>query len=179
LDEILRLADLRPEILFALVGSEGEGSIEVEAAERANVRVVPWQAPGTLSAWLAAADVLLIPPSRAPLEQFRTCVLPLKLFAYFAAGRPILAPIAPDTSELLRYGDNALLVPPGRPELASAALDRILNEPGLAARLSEGARRSAETLTWDHRAEKIAAFLEARLSARGSRTAGGSRVNDG
>ena len=33
-----------------------------------------------------------LPASRAPLEQFRNCVLPLKLFAYLAAGRPILAP---------------------------------------------------------------------------------------
>ena len=73
-------------------------------------------------------------------------MLPLKLFAYLAAGRPILAPDAPDTAELLRDGDNALLVPPGRPELAAAALDRILGEPGLAERLSqqcpERARRS-------------------------------------
>ena len=99
-----------------LVGSEGEGPVEAEAAALGNVRIVPWQAPGSLPAWLAAADVLLIPPSRAPLEQFRNCVLPLKLFAYFAAGRPILAPAAPDTAELLADGENALLVPPGRPD---------------------------------------------------------------
>lgn len=165
IDELLRLADLRPDILFVLVGSEGRGPIEAEAGMRANVRVVPWQAPGALPAWLAAADVLLVPPSRAPLAQFRNCVLPLKLFAYLAAGKPILAPVAPDTAELLTDDENALLVAPGRPDLASAALDRILREPGLAARLSANARRSADALTWDHRAEKIAAFLEARLNA--------------
>jgi glycosyltransferase involved in cell wall biosynthesis len=165
LDELLRLAALRPDILFVLVGSEGHGPVEAEAASLGNVRIVPWQAPGDLPAWLAAADLLLIPPSRAPLEQFRNCVLPLKLFAYFAAGKPILAPVAPDTAELLEDGENALLVPPGRPDLASAALDRILGEPGLAARLAEGARRSAEGLTWDKRAEKIEAFLTARHKA--------------
>ena len=122
---------------------------------------MPWQAPGDLPAWLAAADVLLIPPSRAPLEQFRNCVLPLKLFAYFAAGQPILAPAAPDTAELLDDGENALLVPPGRPDLAAAALDRILREPGLAARLAAG--RAAERRRahlGQRRAEKIEAFLE-------------------
>ena len=163
LGEILRLAELRPDILVVLVGSEGGGAIEAEAARRGNVRVVPWQAPGALPAWLAAADVLLIPPSRAPLEQFRDCVLPLKLFAYLAAAKPILAPVAPDTAELLTDGENSLLVPPGRPELAGAALDRILHEPGLAARLSAAAGRGAALLTWDHRAARIAAFLEARL----------------
>ena len=92
LDQILALAGLRPETLFLLIGSEGEGAIEAEAAARPNVRVLPWQAPADLPAWLHAADVLLIPPSRAPLEQYRNCVLPLKLFSYLAAGRPILAP---------------------------------------------------------------------------------------
>src|SRR6476469_722339 len=98
LDQLLALAALRPETLFVLVGSEGEGPVEAEARRRPNVRIVPWQDPAALPAWLHAADVLLIPPSRAPLEQFRNCVLPLKLFAYLAAGRPILAPAAPDTA---------------------------------------------------------------------------------
>jgi len=164
LDQLLALADLRPEVLFVLVGSEGRGPVEAAAARRANVRIVPWQAPADLPAWLGAADALLIPPSRAPLERFRNCVLPLKLFAYLAAGRPILAPLMPDTAELLTDGENALLVPPGEPELAARGLDRLLGEPALAARLAAGALGQASELTWDRRAEKIEAFLEARLS---------------
>jgi len=166
LDQILALAGLRPDVLFLLVGSEGEGPVEAAARRLANVRIVPWQAPAALPQWLAAADALLVPASRAPLERFRNCVLPLKLFAYLAAGRPILAPLAPDTAELLRDEDNALLVAPGKPELAAAALDRILDYPSLAGRLSRNARTSAAGLTWDRRAEKIEAFLESRLSAR-------------
>lgn len=166
LGELLALADLSPEVLFLLVGSEGEGPIEAEAASRNNVRIIPWQAPNALPNWLHAADALLIPSSRAPLEQFRNCVLPLKLFSYLAAGRPILAPEAPDTAELLSDGENALLVPPERPDLAASALDRILAEPELADRLSRNALAHSEDLTWDRRAEKIALFLEARLSAR-------------
>ena len=163
LDQLLALADLRPEMLFLLVGSEGEGPVEAEARRRGNVRIVPWQAPAALPAWLHAADALLIPPSRAPLEQYRNCVLPLKLFAYLAAGRPILAPEAPDTAELLTDGENALLVPPGDPAAAAAALDR-LRDPALAARLGAAAYAQSGELTWDRRAEKIEAFLGARLS---------------
>ncbi len=164
LDAVLALADLRPEALFLLVGSEGEGPVEAEARRRPNVRIVPWQGPAALPAWLHAADVLLIPPSRAPLEQYRNCVLPLKLFAYLAAGRPILAPEAPDTAELLTDGETALLVPPDDPEAAAAALDR-LREPALAARLGAAAYAQSARLTWDARAEKIETFLKARLSA--------------
>jgi glycosyltransferase involved in cell wall biosynthesis len=164
LDQILALADLQPQMLFLLVGSEGGGAIEAAAASRANVRIVPWQAPADLPAWLHAADVLLIPPSRAPLERYRNCVLPLKLFSYLAAGRPILAPAAPDTAELLTDGDNALLVPPGDPAAAAAALER-LRDPALAARLGARAYAGSAELTWDRRAEKIEAFLDARLNA--------------
>ena len=122
------------------------------------------ETPDALPAWLHAADLLLIPPSRAPLERYRNCVLPLKLFSYLAAGRPILAPFAPDTAELLADGENALLVPPGESEAAAAALDRILGDAALAARLGAAARAAARELTWDRRAERIEAFLEARLS---------------
>jgi glycosyltransferase involved in cell wall biosynthesis len=162
LDQILALAALRPDVLFLLIGSEGEGPIEAAAAALPNVRIVPWQAPADLPAWLNAADVLLIPPSRAPLEQYRNCVLPLKLFSYLAAGRPILAPRAPDTAELLSDGENALLVAPGDPQAAAAALDR-LRDPALAARLGANALAHAGDLTWDRRAERIADFLKARL----------------
>jgi len=166
LDQVLALADLRPDVVFLLVGSEREGPIEREARSRANIRIAPWQDPASLPPWLAAADLLLVPASSAPLERFRNCVLPLKLFSYLAAGRPIIAPRSPDTAELLRDGDNALLVPPDDPLAAAAALDRILNEPGLADRLGRSARDSAGGLTWDRRAEKIEAFLEERLNAR-------------
>lgn len=166
LDQLLAMADLRPDMLFVLVGSEGEGPVEQEASKRANVRVAPWADAATLAQWLGAADALVIPPSLAPLERFGDCVLPIKTYAYLAAGRPILAPVAPDTAELLRDGHNALLVPPGDPAAAVAALDRIAAEPGLSDRLGKGALATASGLTWDRRAEKIQAFLDARLRAR-------------
>ncbi len=87
----------------------------------------------------------------------------MKLFSYLAAGRPILAPAAPDTAELLRDGDTACLVPPDRPEDAALALDRLLDDRELAEALSANAARLAETLTWDDRATRIKAFLERRL----------------
>jgi glycosyltransferase involved in cell wall biosynthesis len=164
LDQLLALADLRPEVLFLLVGSEGDGAVEAEARRRGNVEVLPWQGPATLPAFLRAADVLVIPPSSVPLARFGDCVLPLKTFAYLAAGRPILAPISPDTAELLRDGDNAALVPPDRPHAAAAALDRMLGDAAYAARLASGAAETARGLGWPERARRIIGFLERRLA---------------
>lgn len=165
LDKLLAVAALRPDILFLLVGSEGDGPIERSAARLANVRIVPWQAPDALPAWLHAADVLVVPPASAPLRHFHNCVLPMKIFPYLAAGRAILAPRAPDTAELLRDGDTALLVPPDDPEAAAAGLDRLIADTALARDLGENGRLLAKGLSWDDRAERISAFLERRLEA--------------
>lgn len=166
LDRLLALADMRPDTLFLLVGSEGAGPIEAAAATRANVRVEPWQAPAALPAWLYAADVLAIPPTAAPL-QHGSCVLPIKTFGYLAAGRPILAPASPDTAELLRHDNTAYLVPPDDLPAAAAALDRLERDAPLAQRLAGGAQALAATLTWDARAARIGAFLERRLAEVG------------
>jgi glycosyltransferase involved in cell wall biosynthesis len=165
LGTLLELARLRPDILFVIVGSKGHGPVEEAAARHPNVRIVGWQEPGRLAPWLYAADLLLIPPTRAPLETHRNCVLPIKLFQYLAAGRPILAPVAPDTAELLEDGTNALLVPPDDVEAAVAAVDRALTDSALAARLSHNAQQAGERLTWDARAGKILPFLRTRLEA--------------
>jgi glycosyltransferase involved in cell wall biosynthesis len=89
----------------------------------------------------------------------------MKVFPYLAAGRAILAPSAPDTAELLRDGDTALLVPPDDAQAAAAGLDRLLGNPALARDLGENARLLAKGLSWDDRAGRIAAFLERRLEA--------------
>ena len=177
LEAVLALADRRPEVLFALVGSEGDGEIERAAARHANVRVAPWAEPAALPAWLAAADVLLIPPSRAPLERFGSCVLPIKLFAYLAAGRPILAPVAPDTAELLDHASNAWLVPPDDPEAAAEGLDRLLADGALASRLSANALRLSQNLTWDRRAATVERFLRERLAQRSLNSSTFSPIN--
>lgn len=163
LERVAEMARLRPQVLFLLVGADGEDS---PVPPTDNLRLVPWQRPGELGTWLWAADVLLVPPSRAPLERFGNCVLPVKLFTYLAAARPILAPANPDTAELLADGETALLVEPDRPEAAAAALDRLLADSALAERLAGNGRRLADALGWDARADKIAAFLQQRLAQR-------------
>lgn len=163
LDQVLALAALRPEVSFLLVGSEGDGPVERAARKLANVRVIGWQKPRDLSPYLFAADVLVVPPSRAPLERFGNCVLPIKLFAYFAAERPILAPQSADTAGFLRHGENAWLVPPEQPQLAAEALDRLLADASLTAALGASALAEARLRSWDRRAEVLLRFVRTRL----------------
>ncbi len=165
LDIVLDAARAAPEISFVLVGSEKEGPVETQARLLPNVRVVGWLRSHELAPWLYAADVLLIPPSLAPLQRHGNTVLPIKLFLYLAAGRAILAPEAPDTAELLRHRQNSVLVKAGNTGLTVTALRELAADPAETSRLGAAAFETATTLTWDARAERIAAFLQARLGA--------------
>jgi glycosyltransferase involved in cell wall biosynthesis len=125
------------------------------------VRVLGWKPASELPALLYAADLLLIPPSASPLHEHGRTVLPMKLFTYLAAGRPILAPCLPDLQELLTDGDNALLVPPDDITAAAAAARRLLRDRDLAERISTAALDRSRGLTWRARAERLIAQIEA------------------
>jgi glycosyltransferase involved in cell wall biosynthesis len=163
LDTVFRLARRLPRALFLLVGSEGRGLVELLAGQQPNIRFVPWQPFEQVTRYLMAADVLLQPPSRVPLRLIGNTVLPMKIFLYLAAGRPIVAPDLPDLREVLEHDVNALLVAPGDHEAAASAVARLLDEPLLANRLASAAQRTAAGLTWDARARRVLEFLEQRL----------------
>jgi starch synthase len=96
----------------------------------------------------------------------------MKLFTYLAAGRVILAPVAPDTAELLRHDENALLVAPDDVEAAVGAMRRTLADPASWDRLARGALATSAGLTWDGRAERIEGLLRGWLSESPVRAAG-------
>jgi glycosyltransferase involved in cell wall biosynthesis len=64
-----------------------------------------------------------------------------------ASGKPVVATRFPHAEELLSHGAG-LTVPQGDSRAMAAALNRVLYEPGLAARMATASRREAETLLW-------------------------------
>lgn len=89
-----------------------------------------------LPALLPAADLLVHP---ATLEGLGVVLLQAS-----AAGVPIVAARAGGIPEVVREGENGLLVPPGDPPALAAAILRVLADPELARRLGEGGRALAE-----------------------------------
>jgi glycosyltransferase involved in cell wall biosynthesis len=169
LDVLIRMAARVPAADFLVVGAtpESHDASKLVAAARAqgvgNFSVRPWVPPAEVGTYLYAADCLIVPPTNDPLQPFRRTVLPMKVFTYLAAGRPILAPRSPDIEEVLTDGHTALLVNAGDPDGAAAALERLLQDPALCQRLAEQARHAATAYTWRARAQKIVSFLEGRI----------------
>ncbi len=160
-DALIALAAAVPEVRLVIVGVD-DGSQERRWVEQCaartganNLVLVPRVGLRDVARYLYAADCLLIPPTDAPLTRYRHTVLPMKVFSYLAAGRPILAPALPDIQEVLTDDVNAVLVPPGRIAAQAAALRALLAEPARAARIAAAALEASQGYTWSARAAAI------------------------
>lgn len=114
--------------------------------------------PDQVIPYLAAADVLALPNSGGDVRSSRY-TSPMKLFEYMAARRPIVASRLPSLQEVLRDGENALLVTPDDPAALAEGVKRIIDAPALAGQMVERAWRDAQGYSWTARARAILDFL--------------------
>jgi len=87
---------------------------------------------------------------------------PRSLLEAMACGLPIVATDVPGCREVVRNGDNGLLVPPRDPQALADALRRLINDPEL--RASMGARsrqRAVDEFSAEHVIERTMAVYEA------------------
>jgi glycosyltransferase involved in cell wall biosynthesis len=91
---------------------------------------------------------------------------PVSVLEAMACGLCIVSTDAGGIRHLLEDGTDALLVPCGDRHAMAAAVFRILREPGLAARLSENARRKAERFDWSIVMPELERELLAAAEAR-------------
>jgi glycosyltransferase involved in cell wall biosynthesis len=108
-----------------------------------------------LPAALAALDVVLY----TPLDSDGMSRV---IFEYLAAGRPLIAARVGVVPEVLLDGEHAALVPGGDAPALVAALERLVGDPALAARLGDGGRRLVEAR---YSGSRVAGALEARYAS--------------
>lgn len=137
--------DAVPGAVFVLVGASESGGTTVERGHadlvrRGALRVVRRQPRERIPAFLALADVVVSP--RAYGDN-----LPLKIFDYMAAGKPVVATDIPAHRSVLT-AECALLTGPWSPDLARGIV-HLLRDPELAGRLGAAGRAYAtEKLGW-------------------------------
>ncbi|MCA9545546.1 MAG: glycosyltransferase family 4 protein [Myxococcales bacterium] len=168
-DLLLDAAARTPEAHWVLAGADDteEARPYVERARAMpNVTCTGYLTGPQLVQVLQAGDVLVVPPSAAPLQRFGTTVLPIKVFTYLAAHRAIVAGDLPDAGELLTHERNSLLVRPDDVEALAGAVRRLVVEPALRDRLATAAAATSEALTWPARAERILDFIQGRTGLR-------------
>jgi len=77
-----------------------------------------------------------------------------------AVGTPVIATAVGGVPELVRDGENGLLVPVGDPEALAAAIRRLVGEPGLRERLAAAAAPSVDHLRPDVLYPRLEAILQ-------------------
>lgn len=85
--------------------------------------------------------------------------LPHSAVEALSLGVPVVSTAVGGVPEIVRDGENGLLVPPGRPDALAAAIRRILEEPGLRDRLAAGAKPSVAGLGSNEVYAKLEAVL--------------------
>lgn len=166
IDLLLDAAEQTTEGQWVLAGANDteEAAPYVQRANgMATVHLTGYLTGDQLTLALQAADVLIVPPSAAPLQRYGTTVLPIKLFTYLAAGRAIIAGQLPDAAELLTDGENARLVRPDDAVALAGAVNALLVNRAQRDRLAAAAEATSQTLTWQARAERILAFIDERM----------------
>jgi len=135
-----------------LVGADRANGLVAHAGAEGLVasgalRIVDRQPRAEMAAYLALADVLVSPRAYGGN-------LPLKVFDYLAAGRPIVATDIP-THRTVLAEDRAVLVAPQTEALAAGIL-AVLGDPARAQRLAAAARRYAQThLGWSRFVDSV------------------------
>ena len=97
--------------------------------------------------------------SHALLHVSWTEGFPQVLVEAFACGLPIVATDVGGVRD--GVGDAALLIPPGDPEAAADALERVAADRELRARLTDAGSERAAGLTLESQIADLVAFLEA------------------
>jgi len=128
---------------LVIVGDDLEGKgayrakMESLAAELgSSARFVGFQK--NVPTWLTAADIVLVPSHAEPLGNAT-----LEAMAY---ARPVIGGDVGGIPEMVVDGQTGLLVPPKTPASLAAAIDRLLSDAPLRARLGAAARRRCERL---------------------------------
>jgi glycosyltransferase involved in cell wall biosynthesis len=84
-----------------------------------------------------------------------TETLGLVVLEAMASGLPVIATPSGGVADHLRDGVNGVAYPPRDTEAMAAAMVALATDPERARRLGEGARRTAEALSWDHELDRL------------------------
>ena len=146
LDAVALLTARRPGVALELIG---DGPERERLARRARERGVGERVamPGARStdevaAALGAARAFALPSIRLPSGRMEG--IPVALMEAMAGGVPVVATRLSGIPELVEDGVTGLLVEPHDPDGLAAALERLLTDDELAARLAGAARERVE-----------------------------------
>jgi len=165
LELILEAAKELKDIIFVIIGgpSSPRPSASSPRLSASSSNVLFWgrKLPEEIPRYLKAADILLLPNTRA-LSYFRY-TSPLKMFEYMASGVPILASNLGSIREILNENNTLLFNPENKNDFIDK-IKEIKENYSAAEKKAIQALQDARNYTWQKRVENILRFLGDQLA---------------
>jgi glycosyltransferase involved in cell wall biosynthesis len=162
---LIKAASRLERVTLAIVG-EGELRSELERlaqASPARVVLAGGMPHSRVAQALAAADVVVVPSvvdNRGRVDATTSTALEA-----LSSGRPLVATAVGGIPEVVRDGENGLLVPQKDPVALAAAIERVRVDPELRHQLSLRAREYAvERLGWDGTIDALQRTFEGAIA---------------
>jgi phosphatidyl-myo-inositol alpha-mannosyltransferase len=138
-----RLAEDRPDLRLVVAGDGPDRDAITSLAPSVRDRV-------TMLGTVPHQD---LPPIHAACDVYLGCAVGGESFGIvlveaLAAGVPVVASDIAGYSEVIREGEDGLLVPARNASALAAGVTRVLDDPMLAERLRKGGRRRARSFDW-------------------------------
>ena len=141
IDTARRLAADRPEVMLVICGNgEMRPALERQAAGLANVRFLDLQPAALFGRLLAMADIHLLPQLRGAAD----LVMPSKLAAMLASGRPVIAAADPGTELSAVLRGLGIVTEPECADGFARAIEGLADDRALRHALGAASRSYAE-----------------------------------
>lgn len=162
---IMNAAQAAKDIDFHVFGGKPEQILALKEAYPSvqNVYFYGHRPHSELSGYLAQMDVLLAPYQREARiktgQDIARWISPMKLFEYMAVEKPIMCSDLAVIKEILRDGENAVLLSPDDVQAWVSALYKMRDDPMFGRALSAQAHDDlVRSYSWDVRARNVAEF---------------------
>jgi glycosyltransferase involved in cell wall biosynthesis len=150
-----RIQARHPDATLTVIGSGSEDTaLKVLAATLGlrGIRFLGRVPPDEMPRHYAEADIYLQTPA--------VDNMPLSVLEAYASGLPVVSTAAGGVGTILADGVHGLLAPLDDDAAIAAAVERLLGEPGLGARLAAAALRETDAFVWDAVRDRWAAVYE-------------------
>jgi glycosyltransferase involved in cell wall biosynthesis len=163
IETIIALARAMPGCRFQLVGgTDADVARWRSTGLPDNLALLGFRTQAELPALYAGFDVVLMPHAASGVvgatgkSDISRWTSPMKMFEYMASGVALVASDLPVLQEVLRDGDNAMVVPSEDLAAWRTAIERVLGDDDLRFRLARTAQADlARSYTWDARARAV------------------------
>ena len=162
---ILKMASALPEVGFHIIGgTEDDIKTRKKGIRGNNIFFHGFIPPSQIHSYIRNCDILIMPYQKKvsisgeKLSDTSQWMSPLKMFEYMASGKPIIASDLPVLREVLRQGQNAILVDPEDLDGWVKAIKYLVDNTTVKERLAEQALIDLKQYyTWLKRAQKVLA----------------------